>query len=346
MRELNILEPRIWCKATDHIPEQIRLVQTLIDKGYTYTTSDGIYCDTTKISDYGKLAQLQKQELKAGVRIDIGEKRNPHDFALWKFTPAGEKRHMEWPFGFDAQGKEQMGFPGWHIECSAMSMKYLGEQFDIHCGGIDHVPVHHTNEIAQSESATGKIPWVNVWMHGEFLNIQDENASTAASATSADRQRKMAKSEGNFITLQTLKDKGFSPLAYRYFLLQTHYRKQLNFSWEALEAAQNGYEKLKNQIADLGDSFKLLPKTIAKYSEDFQKKINDDLNTPQALALIHEVLKDDSHSQDKWKTILDFDRILGLGLSSIHRRGKLEYTLQLQNFEANTPGLLNLLDKR
>ena len=276
---LNILPPNIWCKATDNIPEQIALVQILMAKGYTYETSDGIYFDTTKLSDYGELAQVGKQQLKAGVRVDIGEKKHPSDFALWKFSAPGEKRQMEWlAFG-------HRGFPGWHIECSAMSMKYLGEQFDIHCGGIDHVPVHHANEIAQSEAATGKKPWVNFWLHGEFLNL--------AAA-------KMAKSGDNFITLQTLKDKGISPLAYRYFAIQTHYRKQLAFSWEALAAAQIGLNNLYNEagkyihydlsekeLRQLVDSDQMF-----KYrKEEFMESINDDLNTPEALAVFWNCLK-------------------------------------------------------
>ncbi len=206
MADLNILEPSIWCRATDHIPEQIALVKTLIDKGYTYETTDGIYFDTTKFPRYGDFAHLDTQSLQAGVRVDMGEKKNPHDFALWKFSPPGSTRQMEWV----AFGK--MGFPGWHVECSAMAMKYLGEQFDIHCSGIDHIPVHHTNEIAQSEAATGVTPWVRFWLHNEFLSVGKE---------------KMSKSGENFVTLQTIKDKGHSTLAFRYFILQAHYRKQL-----------------------------------------------------------------------------------------------------------------------
>jgi len=237
LHDLNIIEPDVWCKATDHIKEQIKLVQKLIDRGFTYETSDGIYFDTTKIDDYGKMANLKNQELQAGVRVDIGEKRNAHDFALWKWSSPNchpelvsgslPKRQMEW------SAFNHIGFPGWHIECSAMSMKYLGEQFDIHCGGIDHIPVHHTNEIAQSESVTGKKPWVKYWMHGEFL------------LTGSD---KMAKAGDNFLTLQTLKDKNINPLAYRYLLLQTHYRKQLTFSWEALEAAESGLKHFYDEV--------------------------------------------------------------------------------------------------
>lgn len=304
MADLNLSEPDKWCKATDHIKEQINFVQKLIDKGLTYTTPDGIYFDTTKIDDYGKLANLKKQNLKAGTRVDLGEKKNQHDFALWKWSerserhPEGfqskkEKRQMEWrAFG-------RMGFPGWHIECSAMSIKYLGQQFDIHCGGIDHVPIHHTNEIAQSEALTGKKPWVRYWMHGEFLVLG--------------KDKKMAKSENNFITLQTLKEKNINPLAYRYFLLQTHYRKQLNFSWEALKAAEAGLKRLRQKAIELRENKKIQDSRL-KIKNNFLKKINDDLDMPGALSLVWEGLKNNEVS---YKTLLDFDKILGLGLDQI-----------------------------
>jgi cysteinyl-tRNA synthetase len=284
--DLNILEPNIWCKATDHIPEQIALVQTLIDKGHAYETSDGIYFDTTTIDDYGKLANLKAQDLKAGARVAMGEKKNPHDFALWKFNKPEEKRQMEW----DAFGHK--GFPGWHVECSAMSMKYLGEQFDIHCGGVDHIPVHHTNEIAQSESATGKKPWVKYWLHGEFLLI-DEG--------------KMAKSGENFITLRTLKEKGYDPLAYRYFLLQAHYRKQLSFSWEALGAAEQGLKHLRQKVNNID------PKTVGdpKVAHEFEAAVNDDLNIPEALAVLQTGLKERTVTLEM---VIAFDKILGLDL--------------------------------
>ena len=216
LKELNIESPTTWCKATDNIPEQIELVQTLIDKGFTYETSDGIYFDTTKFPAYGEMANLQNQELEAGSRVEIGEKKNSHDFALWKFSKPEEKRQMEW----EAFGR--MGFPGWHIECSAMSSKYLGQHFDIHCGGIDHIPVHHTNEIAQSEAAFGEHPWVNYWMHGEFIVLKNDE--------------KMSKSSDNFVTLNTLKEKGIDPLAYHFFLLQTHYRKPVQQKLFLLQA--------------------------------------------------------------------------------------------------------------
>lgn len=289
MEALDILEPNVWCKATDHITEQIELVQTLTDKGYTYETSDGIYFDTSKLPDYGKLAQLSKQQLKAGARVDMGEKKHPNDFALWKFTPQGQTRQMEW----NAFGRK--GFPGWHIECSAMSMKYLGDHFDIHCGGIDHIPVHHTNEIAQSEAATEKNPWVRYWLHGEFLLINDD---------------KMAKSGENFITLQTITDRGFSPMAYRYFLLQGHYRKQINFTWEALEAAEKGLERMRNMVKEID------PNIQANHTleVEFYNAINDDLNIPEALALVWKTLKDRTINL---QTLVKFDKVFGLKLHDI-----------------------------
>ena len=201
---LNILPPSVYCKATDFIKEQIEMIQCLEKKGFTYTTGDGVYYDTSKFEGYGKMALLDIEGLEEGKRIEFSsEKKNKTDFALWKFSPKGQKRQMEWdsPWG--------VGFPGWHIECSAMSRKFLGDTFDIHCGGIDHVPIHHTNEIAQSEGCTGK-KFVNYWLHGEFL-IEDKG--------------KMSKSAGEFLRLQTLVDRGYSSIDYRYFLLMTHYRK-------------------------------------------------------------------------------------------------------------------------
>jgi cysteinyl-tRNA synthetase len=314
IEELNILEPTIWCKATDHIQEQIKQIQELINKGYTYETTDGIYFDTTKLRDYGKLAQLEKQQLEAGARVDLGEKKNLHDFALWKFSKEGEKRQMEWDAPFDsAQGKlGKKGFPGWHIECSAMSMKYLGDQFDIHCGGIDHIPIHHTNEIAQAEAVTGKKPWVNYWVHNEFLIINES---------------KMSKSEENFITLETIKEKGVSPLSYRYLLLQTHYRKQLNFTWESLEAAQNGLNNIREHISKIKED----APTDPIIEKNFFDSINNDLNTPEALAVLWSAIKSE---QIGLNTIIEFDKILGLDLHN--PENKIEISDEIQN----------ILDKR
>jgi cysteinyl-tRNA synthetase len=287
MAALNILPPNIWCKATDHIPEQIAMVQTLMDKGCAYETHDGIYFDTTTFPAYGEMANLKNQSLDVGARVDMGEKKNPHDFALWKWSPQGETRHMEW----DAFGKK--GFPGWHIECSAMARKYLGDHFDIHCGGIDHVPIHHTNEIAQTEAVTGISPWVNVWMHGEFLTIGDG--------------AKMAKSGDNFITLQTLADAGYSPLDYRYLLLQAHYRKQLSFSMGALAGARTGLARLREAVAGLPDK----TEAVHHIEQEFMDALADDLNTPSALAILSKAVKEKSINK---KTAYDFDKVLGLNL--------------------------------
>ena len=307
LQDLNILEPNIWCKATEHIPEQITQVQELIDGGFTYTTSDGIYFDTTKIKDYGKLARLDKQTLEAGRRVNMGEKKNPHDFALWKFTKEPpfdklrvKKRQMEW----EAFGRK--GFPGWHIECSAMSMKYLGDQFDIHCGGVDHIPVHHTNEIAQAESVTGLKPWVKYWLHSEFLIINSD---------------KMSKSKDNFITLETLKDKNFHPLAYRYLLLQTHYRKQLNFTWEALEAAQNGLNNLKDHIKKIAKD----APTNEILEEKFLDALNNDLGAPEALAILWDAVKS---NQVNLNTIIKFDKVLALDLRDPKKEIKITDEIQ------------------
>ncbi len=290
MADLNIHKPDIICRATEHIQEQIKLIKKLEKKGFTYITADGVYFDTSKLSDYGKLAELNKQDLRAGIRVALGGKKNNTDFALWKFSPKLSKRQMEWksPWG--------VGFPGWHIECSAMSAKYLGIPFDIHTGGIDHIPVHHTNEIAQTEAAEGVMP-AKYWIHNEFLNMGEE---------------KMAKSAGNFITLETLKEKNINPIAYRYFILQAHYRKQLIFSWQALEAAQNGLEHLYKAADALERKTSLSMHSVEvneKIKEKFLTAINNDLDTPAALAIIWEAVKGKKISQ---KTLFEYDEILGL----------------------------------
>lgn len=295
IEELNIIAPDIWCRATDHIKEQISLIKKLQKRGYAYATSDGIYFDTSKLKDYGKLANLQNQDLRGGARVEVGDKKNITDFALWKFSPKLQKRQMEWESPWGA------GFPGWHIECSAMATKYLGQTFDIHCGGIDHIPVHHTNEIAQSEAANDA-PLANYWLHGEFLIIAGD---------------KMAKSGDNFLTLQVLKDKGFSPLAYRYLLMQTSYRKQISFSWDALQAAEQGlknfYKELSNLKTRLPNFDKKNPAQLEakkQAEEEFAKKINDDLDLPGALALLHTLVK--TKNAIDFETVLKFDKVLGL----------------------------------
>ncbi len=308
LKQLNVLAPTLWCKATDTIGEQIGLIRKLENNGYTYRTSDGIYFDTAKFGGYTRLSHQNLEALQEGARVEKNpEKRNATDFALWKFSPQGVRRQMEWksPWG--------MGFPGWHIECSAMSMKYLKEMLDIHCGGTDHIDVHHTNEIAQSEAATGK-PFFTYWMHGAFLIISGG--------------KKMAKSEGNFLTLtSSFIDKGIDPLVYRFAAFQTHYRKPMEYSEESIQAAQNGLQHLRNQVRNLLDTEK-----ITAIDPDFQQKfkntVNNDLNMPQALAVVQELLKSDLSAGIKLATILDYDQVLGLDLDKVGEHKALPDDIQ------------------
>jgi len=302
--KLNIQSAHILCKATEHIQEQINLIKELEKKMVTYRTLDGIYYDTSKFPEYGRLAKVDIKGLKAGKRIDMGEKRNKTDFAVWKFSKPTEKRDMEWesPWG--------KGFPGWHIECSAMSMKYLGNTFDIHTGGIDHIPIHHTNEIAQSEMATGK-KFVNYWLHSEFLVLSS--------------REKMSKSLGNIVTVNTLEEKGFDPLAYRYLCLAAHYRKRLLFGEKILEHASNAFIRLKNKMKELNTENTQSGKSNIlrknKYRKKFQSDIFDDLNTPRAVATMWELIKDNTLSDvDKYTLLLEFDKVFGLGLKDIKKK--------------------------
>src|SRR3989344_3998841 len=234
LSRLSIIPPDIWCKATEHIKEQVSLIKKLEKKGFTYSAGGNIYFDTSKLKDYGKLARLNLNAQKYERVEKDTNKRNPSDFVLWFTKSKFQDQELKWssPWG-------SSGYPGWHIECSAMAIKYLGSQFDIHCGGIDHIPVHHTNEIAQSEAAIGKKPWVRYWLHNEFLVLEGQ---------------KMAKSGENFITLSALQEKGFDPLDYRYFCLGTHYRKPLMFGFEALEGARNARKKLFDKILGVKNS--------------------------------------------------------------------------------------------
>lgn len=276
-------------RATQYIAEQIALVEKLEAGGYTYKTSDGIYFDTSRFPTYGKLGNIDLAGLKEGVRVAVGEKKHSTDFAVWKFSPEHTEREQEWnsPWG--------RGFPGWHLECSAMSMKLLGETLDIHTGGIDHIPVHHNNEIAQSEAATGKL-FARFWLHNAFINISGD---------------KMAKSAGTFIRLTDLKSQGVSPLGYRFFLLESHYRSPVNFTFEAAQAAEQGLHNLYRQLSELPEGGAVHQSSL----DTFTEKINDDLNTPQALAVISEILASDIAPADKLATILECDRVLGLALS-------------------------------
>jgi len=326
--KLNLEKPRLFAKATDHVQEQIDLVRKLEDKGFTYQTSDGIYFDTSKFPQYGALSNLD--QIKEGARVEKNpEKRHPRDFALWKFSypngknrneilkpasqrgeqvqddkggarPAfakgfGEARQMEWksPWG--------VGFPGWHIECSAMSMKYLGESFDIHVGGIDLRETHHPNEIAQSEAATGEL-FVKYWVHSAFMLVTGE---------------RMSKSLGNNYKLYDLEKDGYDPLALRYLYLQTHYRQEMNFSFASLDGAQSALHRLREAIVKFDLSQVEDTKGLADFEERFLHAVNDDLNLPQALGIMWEMMKE-SDGLSKVKSLLKFDRILGLDLENAH----------------------------
>jgi len=305
MDKLNIIRPDVICKATDHIKEQIDLVQKLMDKGFAYDTPEAVYFDISKFPKYGEAFGQKLEDKKIAVRSDVqtGEhKRNPADFALW-FKRIGrfENHTMHWdsPWGD--------GFPGWHIECSAMSMEYLGDQFDIHTGGEDHISIHHPNEIAQSEAATGKHPFVKYWLHTAFLMVDG---------------KKMSKSLENFYTVEDVEKKGFDPLALRYLYLGAHYRDPLNFTWDSLQAAQSALVKIKNQISNFKNTDRTIlsaekSEKVDKFRNEFLEAVNDDLNTPKALAVLWEMLKSNVPSGDKYDLAMGFDEILGLKLSEI-----------------------------
>lgn len=294
-KKLNIIPPEIWTKATEHIKEMINMIKVLEKKGYTYKTDDGIYFDTSKFKDYGKMGNVKMEKLIAGKRTEMRDKKNKTDFALWKFSNSSEgKRQQEWdsPWG--------VGFPGWHIECSAMSMKYLGENFDIHTGGEDHIQIHHTNEICQSEAFSGK-KFVNYWLHGAFLTFNGE---------------KISKSKGGLYTISELEKKGFSPLSFRYMCLTTHYKKPLNFSLDILMASQNSLERLKNIIYELRKSNdKINEKNIDNAKKQFLEYLDDDLNMPRAVSFLWEILRDEKlNNAEKYRLAVEFDRVFGLDL--------------------------------
>ena len=303
---LNIIRPDIICKATDHIQEMIALIKRLEEKGHTYIAGGNVYFSIDSIDDYGKLAGLRLDDLRSGARIEVdSNKRNPKDFVLWFTNSKFANQAMTWdsPWG--------RGYPGWHIECSAMSMKYLGEHFDIHCGGIDAIPVHHTNEIAQSEAATGHT-WVNYWCHGEFLLMGDA---------------KMSKSSGGFVTLPVLEEKGYDALDYRYFCLTGHYRSQLRFSYEALDGARSARRSLMEKIAALkaetgpaekvGDAAK-------EYMDSFDAAMENDLGAPEAVARLWQMMKDSSvPAADKLAAAYHMDGILGLRLDKAEAEEKI-----------------------
>lgn len=293
IKALNIDTPEHIAKATEHIREMEIYVNDIVKNGYAYETSKGVYLDTSKLPNYGKmLSNNNIDDLKAGARVEVDtEKRNPQDFALWIKAP---KEHiMKW------NSKWGLCYPGWHIECSAMSRKYLGDKFDIHTGGVDHIPIHHENEIAQSIGATGH-NLANYWMHVEFLLIDGG---------------KMSKSLGNVYTLNDLKAKGIDALSYRYFTYSSHYRNKLNFTWDAIKSAKNSLNKLRDMIAlHKGVNKKIDKNIISKYEEQFLDAINDDMNMPVAISIVWEIAKEKEKSNDFYELIKKFDSVLSLDL--------------------------------
>ena len=302
--KLNLTRPEKFTRATEYIKEQIELVEKIHSKGYAYKIDDGIYFDVqayeTAGNVYGELSTLQK--IKEGARVEPNlQKKNPRDFALWKFSPTGVKRHMEWdsPWG--------VGFPGWHIECSAMSMKYLGESFDIHVGGEDLRSTHHPNEIAQAESVTGK-QFVKYWIHGTFLKVDG---------------KRMGKSLGNVFTLADIESKGYDPLALRYLYLTSNYRDTLNFTWDSLKSAQTALNKLREHMVSLLSLRQRTMLSMEKgdkvdiYNKKFLEAINDDMDMPKAIAILWEVIKSNIPSEDKYDLAINFDEVLGLRLAEI-----------------------------
>ncbi len=289
--KLNISRPEIIAKATDHINDMIEYVKALVDKGYGYETSDGIYFDISKFKEYGKLSRLNLDEQIAGARVEVNsEKRHPADFALWKKAEPEHIMQWESPWG--------MGYPGWHIECSTMSKKYLGDVFDIHTGGVDHIPVHHENEIAQSEALEDK-KTVDYWMHGEFMLVNNG---------------KMSKSLGNTYRISQLEEMGYTALDFRYFCLNAHYRKKLNFTFEGLDAAKKSYERLLGALYQHKTSPKSTDEEkLARNKKEFEDAINDDLNIPMALGVLWKMVREEK-SKDIYKLALDMDKVFGLSL--------------------------------
>ncbi len=299
LKQLNIKEPSIWTKVTDYIPEQIDIIKKLEEKGFTYIIEDGVYFDTSKLNNYGKLWGSDKVELKAGARVEMVDgKKNITDFALWKFSPKNEKRQMEWesPWG--------IGFPGWHTECVAMAAKELGVPIDIHTGGIDHIQIHHTNELAQSDAIYNK-ELANFWLHNEFLIL---------------KTKKMSKSKGEILRVETLIEKNINPLAYRYLCLGAHYRSELAFSWESIENAQNSLYSLYSKVRNLDQREGFSTEKIDQYKKEFLDSINHDLDTPKALALLWKILKSSElNDNEKYILALEFDKIFGLKLDQLEK---------------------------
>lgn len=309
-------KPDVSCRATEHIEAQLALVKDLEKKGYTYIIEDdGVYFDTSKLDDYGKLAGFDPEQLQEGARVEaVAGKRNKTDFALWKFERPGENRAMVWESPWSKRS-----FPGWHVECSAMAMQYLGPQFEIHTGGIDHIPVHHTNEIAQSEAATGEKPFVKLWVHHNFLRIDGE---------------KMSKSLGNFFTIDDVLKRGLSPQALRLLFLTTQYRSEMNFKWEILEGMQKTYQRLLEMVVQFKQesdrtilSAEKLQK-IDEYRASFFAALENDLNTAEAVTVLWEVTKSNIPGIDKYDLIIEFDEVLGLNLRTAEKQLEMLRTVK------------------
>ncbi len=292
LEAFHIRRPEALPRATEHIAEQIALIERLEQKGFTYRTTDGIYFDTAAFPAYGALSGQRLEDKEAGARVEVNaEKRNASDFALWKFSPEGEKRQMEWPSPWG------VGFPGWHIECSAMSVQYLGQPFDIHTGGVDHIPVHHENEIAQSEAASG-VPLAHCWVHSEFLLVDGG---------------RMGKSLGNGYTIDDVRSHGFDPLEYRWFVLGAHYRSKLNFTWEALTAARQALQKLRAAVVSWGGA---AASPDSATINAFREALEEDIHTPKAIAVVWELVKSDLSGPVKRATLLVLDDVLGFDIAS------------------------------
>ncbi len=301
LKDLNIETPEIVCKATDHILEMLKYVEKLMENGYAYETSTAIYFDVSKLDKYPILTNIDVENQKAGARVEVDqEKRNPYDFALWIKAP--ENHLMKWdsPWG--------LSYPGWHIECSAMGQKYLGEQFDIHTGGIDLIPTHHENEIAQSKGSCGKIP-ANYWMHGEYLLINGG---------------KMSKSLGNVYLIKDIKEKGYDPIVYKLFSYSCHYRNKLNFTWEGIEAASKSLERLRtsyqNHLNGKDELTKEDREKLNLVEENFHKAINDDLNMPLAMSFVWEVARFEKKNVEVAKLLSKFDCVLGIKIDTINNK--------------------------
>ncbi len=306
MDRLHIEKPEIIAKATQHIPEMIEFVKGLVEKGYAYETSKGIYFDISKLDQYPVLSNRNLEEQIAGARVDVDtEKRNPYDFALWIKAPKNHIMKWESPWG--------LSYPGWHIECSAMGRKYLGDEFDIHTGGIDHIPTHHENEIAQSKGLTGKIP-AKFWMHVEFLQVDGG---------------KMSKSLGNTYTLDQLQEKGIEPLAYKLFCFTAHYRTKLNFTFETASSTQTALTRLREGfVKHLEGQEKIENTKIKEYEDKFLETINDDLNIPAAMGIVWEIVRFPQKSKQLADLLLKFDQVLGLDL--VNSKDYLEKNKQIE----------------